>query len=210
VSRLRSFLGTSLLGGLTVLLPIGIFIAVAVWIFRLLDDLVQPVTSVLIRHAKLGDIVAFAATLAIFVLLCFMTGALVKTQIGRFLHLTFEDKILRALPGYRMIRETVLQILGKGMLPFTAVALVCPFGGVFLTAFVVDRHENGWYSVFVPTGPNPTSGNILHVPAEKVTIVDVPIEVAMRSVIACGAGSAPLLTASRQTTGALDAPGSPR
>ena len=58
-----------------------------------------------------------------------------------------------------------------------------------VTAFVTDRHNNGTVSVFVPTGPNPTSGFIYHLPEKYVHPVDVPVEDAMRSVISCGAGS---------------------
>jgi uncharacterized membrane protein len=64
-----------------------------------------------------------------------------------------------------------------------------------MTAFITDTHQNGRYTVFVPTGPNPTSGLIFHIPQEYVHPVGVSVEAAMRSVIGCGAGSADLLNA---------------
>jgi len=70
------------------------------------------------------------------------------------------------------------------------VALVQIYGNDTLaSAFVTDTHEDGSYTVFVPTGPNPTSGNIYHLPAHHVHPVDVSVEDAMRSIISCGAGS---------------------
>ena len=62
-----------------------------------------------------------------------------------------------------------------------------------VTAFVTERHDNGWYSVFVPTGPNPTSGNIYHLQPQYVHLIDQSVEVVMRSIISCGAGSAPIV-----------------
>jgi uncharacterized membrane protein len=47
--------------------------------------------------------------------------------------------------------------------------------------------------VFVPTGPNPTSGFIYHLDQQYVHPVKVSVEEAMRSVISCGAGSGTLL-----------------
>jgi len=42
----------------------------------------------------------------------------------------------------------------------------------------------------VPTGPNPTSGMIYHLPAEQVEILpNIKVDSAMRTVISCGAGS---------------------
>ncbi len=77
-----------------------------------------------------------------------------------------------------------------------SVALVRIFeNDTMLTAFVTERHDNGWYSVFVPTGPNPTSGSIYHVKPEFVHHITQPVEDVMRSIISCGAGSAPLLKA---------------
>jgi uncharacterized membrane protein len=46
----------------------------------------------------------------------------------------------------------------------------------------------------VPTGPNPTSGQIFHLPGEHVVLVDVGIDDAMRSIISCGAGSGEIMT----------------
>ena len=51
----------------------------------------------------------------------------------------------------------------------------------------------GGVAVFVPTGPNPTSGLIFHVPRDHVHPVAVSVEEAMRSVIGCGAGSTALV-----------------
>jgi len=61
-----------------------------------------------------------------------------------------------------------------------------------MTAFVTDIHSDGQYSVFVPTGPNPMSGNIYHLDEEYVHLVNTPVSEAMRSIISCGAGSASL------------------
>lgn len=198
MKRLKSFGVTSLLGGLTVLLPIGIFLAVAGWVFGVIKAVIRPLTSLLTRHTELRELFAVLIVLAIMVLACFFTGVVVRTQVGRWLHGTLEARLLKALPGYRLIKETVLQFLGKRETPFSTVALVKPFGDAMMTGFVTDRHDNGWYSVFVPTGPNPTSGNIFHLPPQKVQLIDAPIEDTMRTVIACGAGSGALLAQADQ------------
>jgi len=62
-----------------------------------------------------------------------------------------------------------------------------------MTAFITDTHEDGSYTLFVPTGPNPTSGLIFHLAGKYVHPVDVPVQDAMRSIISCGAGSSKLI-----------------
>jgi uncharacterized membrane protein len=44
-------------------------------------------------------------------------------------------------------------------------------------------------SIFIPTGPNPTSGFIIQVPNSKIIKETTAIDKTMKSIISCGAGS---------------------
>ena len=86
--------------------------------------------------------------------------------------------------------------MGQKESPFSSVALARIFGNdTIATCFITDRHSDGSYTVFVPTGPNPTSGNIFHLKNEYVHPVSVPVEDVMRSIISCGRGSGKLIDA---------------
>ena len=111
------------------------------------------------------------------------------------MHSILESKIFLKAPGYMLIKETIFQFLGKSKPPFSSVALVQLFDNeVLATGFITDEHEDGMCTVFIPTGPNPTSGLIYHLPQRLVHPVRVPIEEAMRSIISCGAGSSTVLS----------------
>ncbi len=70
------------------------------------------------------------------------------------------------------------------------MALVQVFeNSTLMTGFVTDAHADGTYTVFVPTGPNPTTGNISRLKEKYVHYLNVPVEDGMRSIISCGAGS---------------------
>ncbi len=193
MKRLRRFFSTSLLGGLIVVLPIAIFAIVINWLFEVIIGLVNPLTPLIFPNAtpNLGlDVLVVLIILG----LCFAIGVMVRTRFGQFIHSELEQRILNVAPGYSLIKETINQFMGRSKPPFSSVALVQIFeSDTLMTAFVTDEHPDGSYTVFIPTGPNPTSGNIYHVRRERVTIVNVPVETALRSVIACGAGSGPLV-----------------
>jgi len=73
------------------------------------------------------------------------------------------------------------------------VALVRPFGNdTLITAFITDQIDD-YYTVFVPSAPAPTGGYIYHIHKDNVTIIDYPVEEAMRTVLSLGAGSKVLL-----------------
>ena len=195
---MRNFFKTSLLGGLVVILPVAILGFFFRWLFKAVTDLIQPLTDYASRMYSVPEIVADILVLVIILFSCFFVGVLVSTKLGNFLHRTFDDVLQQLAPGYRMVKEVVVQLFGSsGNSPFSngLVARVKIFGvdcPTEVTALVVDRTEDS-YSVFMPTGPNPTSGNIYHVKKEQVTLYpDIKLDSAMRTVIACGAGSAEL------------------
>jgi uncharacterized membrane protein len=195
MNRFKYFLKTTILGGVTVILPIAVLVFIFKWLFKVITNIIQPFTNIIIERADLQEI--FADVIVIFIILtaCFIIGMIIKTKIGRFIHMSLEDNLLSIAPGYKMIKETIMQFLGKSKPPFSDVAIVQPFGNnTKCTGFVTDTHENGYYSIFVPTAPNPTSGFIYHLEKKYVQIIDVPIEQAMRSILSCGAGSESLLT----------------
>ena len=194
MSKIKSFIMTSLIGGVIVVLPMAILVAVFGWVFSFVTNLIQPLTNLLMEKSDLRGVIADLLVLAIILTVCFIIGVVIRTRFGKFIYSTLETRLLKVAPGYNLIKETVLQILGNNKTPFSSVALVQIFGNDTLaTAFVTDEHPDGSFTVFIPTGPNPTSGNIYHLKGEYVHPVDVFVEDAMRSIISCGAGSSQLI-----------------
>ena len=194
MKRIKAFVKTSILGGTVVVLPVVILILVFKWIFYFITGLIQPLTNIIIKRTPLWEITADILIVMIIVLACFLIGVTVRTKLGGFVYRSLENSILKIAPGYSMIKETVVQVLGQKKTPFSSVALARIFGNeTLVSAFITDRHTDGSYSVFVPTGPNPTSGNIYHLKDDYVYPVNVPVEDAMRSIISCGAGSTKLI-----------------
>ena len=194
MNKIKNFFVTSLLGGVTVILPVAILAAVLAWIYGFVTNLIQPLTDLLVANSDFKEMVAAAIVIALILTTCFCVGVMVRTGFGKWVYRLIENTLLIKMPGYKLIKETIIQIFGNQSTPFSSVALVQIFGNeTLVTAFVTEKHANGSFSVFVPTGPNPTSGNIYHLKAKYVHEIDVPVEDAMRSIISCGAGSASLL-----------------
>lgn len=199
MERLKSFFLTSILGGLTVLLPGAIILIVFSWIFDKVAGLIEPLTHLLLQALGDGPFARFIAQASIIVciaLLCFLTGLIQKTRLGQMLFNQLE-RTLGKLPGYVMVKETIQQFTERKKSPFSSVVLVRPFDSedVWMTGFVTDQHHNqngdekNMVTVFCPTGPNPTTGAIMHLPSSRIKRVHVSVESAMRSIISCGSGS---------------------
>lgn len=205
LNRTKNFFKTTLLGGIIVILPSIILVFAFKWLFGFVSDAIRPLTNLVVEILTLPEpLDALAATLivlAIIILVCFLVGLFVRTRLGQMIYNGIENSLLSRAPGYRLVKETVSQFFGKKKSPFSSVALVRIFeNDTKATAFITDRHEDGTVTVFVPTGPNPTSGFIYHLNQKYVHPIDVSVEDAMRSVISCGAGSDALI---RKLSGGL-------
>ncbi len=208
MAKLRTFIYTTVLGGVVVVLPAVVMLFLIHWAAGLVAGWLSVATEPLTRHARIHEALAVAITVAGLLAGCFLLGLVVRTRMGGWLFASIERHGLKRIPGYSLVKETVAQLLGGARSPFSRVALVRLFSNdTLVTAFVTDdTHPDGSCTVFVPTGPNPTSGNIYHVPGHCVHIIDVPVEETMRSIISCGAGSGKLIDAYRRAK-ALDARG---
>jgi len=196
MNKIKSFIMTTLLGGIIVILPAVILIVVFGWFFNFVTNFIQPLTDLIVTRSDLKEFIADGLVLVIILLICFLIGIIIRTKLGKIIFSLIEQRLLKVAPGYNLIKETVLQILGNKKSPFSSVGLAQIYGNdTLVTAFITDEHTDGSYTVFVPTGPNPTSGNIYHLKGEYVHPVEVSVEEAMRSIISCGAGSAPLIDA---------------
>ena len=194
MSRVKRFIKTTLVGGLVALLPLAILLAAFSWIYGFVAGILRPLTDYLMTQLSLPSFLINLIVLACIVCLFFLLGLVVRTRWGRLGFYWTEDKTLRRIPGYGMLRQTIVQFSSRERSPFRSVALARPFGNdTLVMAFVTDRHSDGSYTVFVPTGPNPTSGNIYFLKAERVHEVATPVNEAVRMVISCGAGSAEML-----------------
>ena len=198
----KEFAKKTLLGGVVILLPVALLVMGLRWLFKLVTDLIQPLTNLVTKGIGMPEIFADILVLAGMAGLCFVVGWFVSTAGGAWFHSKFDGRLAKYAPGYQMMKDIVGQFLGDASKsPFAngEVALVRLFSNeTEVTAIITSKHDSGRYSVFMPTGPNPTSGNIYHVTAEQVTLCPhITVSDAMRTIIACGAGTGDLLAANK-------------
>lgn len=206
-SRFNLFIKHSLVGGLTVLLPTVIVLLFIRWLYDTLSGIIAPGASLLRDQLHLSDLEANLILLLALVFVCFLLGNFVSTRVGDWLWQKIEAWMVRRIPGYKLIRDLVAQLMGDKKNSAThrgEVANLWLYGRdtpISVTGLITARHADGRVTVFVPCGPNPTTGFVYHV---DVALVDpcphIRVEQLMKMVVACGAGSQPLLKAPTKRT----------
>lgn len=183
-----------LLKGLLVLLPLTLVTIVFVVVFDFFFDLIEPISSVLSPGSDNPHWIVHILSILIITATLLALGLAIQTPLGKKSIKGFEDRVLRRIPLYSPVCDLIYQFAGMKKLPFSRVVLIDPYSnGVLMTGFVADESEDGMLTVFVPTAPNPTNGNIFHVPAGQAKILEVTPQSAMQTIVGMGTGSGKIL-----------------
>ncbi len=190
-TRVRKFLRTTLIGGMVALAPLTLIILLFRWAINIIGRNLTPLVNTILQGTDPNPYVKFALyviTFAAILLLFFIIGIIVRTRWFVFVRKA-EDRYMMKIPGYKLAKETVQQFFGKNRSFFKEVVLVDIYNtGVLMTGFITDD-QGEVITVFVPTGPNPTSGNIFHLQKNRVFRTGASVDSGMKTIISCGAGS---------------------
>ncbi len=202
LARMRN----TFVAGLLTIVPVVVTVAATVWIFRLLTDFIPKFLTRLpnqqiqqLLHDRFTQFGIRVLSLLLLFAGIYAVGLIARNVFGRRLIHLFE-RVMSRLPLLGSVYSTVHQI-GHAFLKgstdgmFRRVVLIeYPKEGSFALGFVTaDASFNcnqatgrDLVSVFVPTTPNPTSGFLLLIPKEKVTLLDMTVAEGMRLVISGG------------------------
>ena len=190
MKQLLSFLKTSFLGGLLLVLPAWLAVLLLLKLVMQLHIFVKPVTTELppsLAHPRI------IATLLL-ILFCFLVGALIQTAIGAQLKNLLEKTVLDKLPGYSTLRSFAGQLTDFEKTDEFKPALV-EIEEALVPGFLIEQHPGERCTVFIPSAPTPMAGDIYIIARRRVHLVNVSMVTMMKCISKWGAGSGKLIEA---------------
>lgn len=187
-----SFLKTTVIGGFLIIIPLLLVYFVLAEAVEMLVAITQPVAEML--PGDWIDNEREARILALLVLIgsCFIAGLVMKTRVGGSSGHWLEKHILTRLPGYRMARTLTKQFTGSAEASQFAPA-VMRFGDEDLVlAYIIEEHDNGYFTLLLPGSPVGTAGGLRYVPGNRVKRLKAPLGQVFNCVTHYGVGSGPL------------------
>jgi uncharacterized membrane protein len=195
-ARLRGYFLT----GLIVVGPVAITLYVVWWFINLVDAWVKPLiprdylpeTYLPINVPGVGLIVGIVGLMVV--------GALTANLFGRTI-VSYGEMMLDRMPVvrgvYRLIKQIFTTIFSKSGTSFKRVGLIeFTRRGIYALVFlagdppveVADKIGGGnpLITVFMPNGPNPTTGFIVFVPASEVIPLTLAVEDAAKLIVSAG------------------------
>jgi len=186
------FCKATILGGVVFIAPLVILATVVREAVRHASSALQPVAGLVPSERVAGILWIDLAAVVTIVLVCFLTGLLIATRIGRVVSDRLEQVILRQVPGFTFLKTIAHGIAGVDTNARLASALI-RFDDNWMLGFVIEQHGDALVTVFVPSAPTPAVGSIYFMTPDRVVPLDTPVMPAVSCVMRLGVGSHELL-----------------
>lgn len=191
--QVREFVVSALVGGLLVVVPIYLTVLLLLRAIRALSGLVHPVATMFPAWLPAENLLALIVVL----LVCFLIGAAVRTPAGRAGRERLEKSLFERVPGYALFRSLTQQAAGQSQETAWKPAMA-EIEEALVPAFIIEKLDDGRFTVYVPSVPTPVSGAIYILTPERVHPLDIPFTSAIKTLSRWGAGSGELVAAMKR------------
>jgi uncharacterized membrane protein len=186
------FAKTTIVGGMIFLVPAVVATIVIGKALQFSTKLVSPVLIFVpvdtAAHAVIADILAIVLIL----LACFLAGLLARSTWASEFMRKLEERFLLRIPGYTLIKGVMDSMSGdEARISMRPVLMSLDDSSQLV--FEIERLADGRVVVFVPGAPDPRSGSVLVVQAQRVAPLPISVGQALQNLRMAGRGTGKFL-----------------
>ena len=191
MNRIINLIKTTAIGGLLVIVPVAIVLFVLGQIFYALNSLTHSLTTDL--DLPIDDaLIMIGITAASLIGLCFLTGLIVKTRIGLALRNWMNRNVAKRIPMYGAISSLTKRFAGLEGNKFAPVEVDLYNSDSRAVGFLIELLPDNRCTVFIPSAPVATVGNIYVVSRSTITKLDASVADTLTAISQWGVGSGDL------------------
>lgn len=188
------FIRTTVIGGIIFLVPFIVVVVILGKAFAIMRHVAEPLSRIF-PIDTVGDIALVNLIAAgLILLLCFLAGLLARAEIAGRLVGGLEKRFLSRIPFYLFVKGMTGSIVEAEEDRSMKTVLV-RLDDYSQVAFEIERTQGGEVVVYLPGAPNPWSGAVCIMAAERVTPLDASMMAAVQNIKHLGKGSSRLLPA---------------
>jgi uncharacterized membrane protein len=183
-----SFVLRAILAGFLFVIPIYLAVLLLLKGMKSVAGIVRPLAKLLPESVPADTLLSLLLVLVV----CFLIGAAFHTRAGSNLRQRIEKGLFERVPGYAVIRSLTQKITGTSDDKIWKPALF-ELEECLVPSFIIEEHDDGRYTIFVPSIPTPFAGAVFIADRARVHPLDVPFTDALRTVSKWGSGSKDLV-----------------
>jgi len=189
---LVNFLKTTIVGGIIFLIPVILVVIVFGKALALIQRISKPIANFFpidsIAEIAVADIIGFL----LLAFVCFLAGLLARTSLASKAVQQAEAKFLWHLPGYAFTKG-ITDSLSTTDETSALQPVSCRLDDSWQIGFEVERMLDGRVIVYLPGAPDPWSGSILVIDADRVETLDATMITTIGCLRKLGHGAGQLL-----------------
>ncbi|MDH4245990.1 MAG: DUF502 domain-containing protein [Nitrospira sp.] len=189
---MKEYILSTLVGGVLVVVPVYLALLLLLKAMQSLAGLVRPIAMLLPDWVPGENILSLLLVLV----LCFLVGIAVRTEMGRTMRERLERSLFESMPGYALFKSLTQQIAGASRENVWKPAMA-EIEEALVLAFIIEELEDGRFTVFIPSVPTPLAGTVYVLTRDRVHPLDIPFTTALTSVSRWGSGTKELVAAMR-------------
>ena len=193
MKHLGTFLKTTMLGGLFVLLPVVVLVYLLRQVFQIAVGVATPIASTLSKAGIHEPQFPVLFAIALMLIVSFILGLLAFAPGGKAVGRWIESALFMPFPGYRAIKLMTRSVAGsEDIESFKPVLIVSPSGQKEI-AYLIEDHGDGDATVMMPRLPTPMGSSVKIVPSTQLQILRARPTDVTRVLGDCGLGLRRLL-----------------
>lgn len=165
----REFISSTVVGGLFIVAPVYLALLLLLKAMQSVATLMEPLAALFPAWIPAQELFSLGLVLVV----CFLVGMSVRTRTGHAIRERAERVFLEKLPGYSLLRSLTQRLAGDSDENAWKPAMV-EIEDALVPGFIIEEHDDGQYTVFVPSVPTPLAGAVYVLGRERVHILDVP------------------------------------
>jgi uncharacterized membrane protein len=189
-SRFRP-IRTTIVGGLMFLVPFAIIVIVLAKVHEIMVRIAEPMSRWIPLDAIGGIAIANILAVLLLLIICYAVGHLATSQRASALQRRLEERLLLIFPRYSFVKS-VAEGFDSNDMHRTLKPVVVQLDDLAQPAFEVERDAEH-VVVFLPGSPDPLSGTVAIVSADRVRALNCEFKQLLRTLRSAGRGSLKLL-----------------
>lgn len=201
MKRILNSIKINFISGLIFLLPIALTLYAMYTVSRLIYNGLAFVTSFFpspYRDQFLYKAFIILSTVFVLVFLTVLIGSFVKSVFGKAIGKVV-DKLFTFVPGIKGLYKSMKQLFDLVLKrsesdAFKPVLIEYPHKGKWAVAFLTGpcnekispSPDKEYFTVFMPTTPNPTTGFLMIVPRDDIVTIDISMNEVLKMILSGG------------------------
>jgi len=168
---MRKIIRTTLIGGVLFLLPLVFIVVVVEKAYEIIKVIATPLGNFFTTDSIAGIALVDAMTVVIMLVGCLIAGLFARSPLGRNLHMKLDTILLNVFPGYAWLKGVIGNIQDADAEKVLKPVLV-RFDDFYQLGFESDRSREGLVAIYMPDAPDPRSGTVGYVTADRIQPID--------------------------------------